>query len=78
MLLLSHVLPKLVAWSLLGCQPAVVILGGCVKCVWYLSLKWTAGFDRKGGSQTSFKCHFTKHIAEHTAVETLCYRWFSR
>lgn len=45
---------------------------------WYLSLKWTTGSDRKGGSQTSFKCHFTKHIAEHSAEETLCYRWFSR
>lgn len=45
---------------------------------WYLSLKWTAGYDRKRGSQTSFKCHFTKHIAEHGAVETSCYRCFSR
>lgn len=45
---------------------------------WYLSLKWTAGYDRKGGSLTSFKSHYTKDIAEHSTVETLSYHCLSR
>lgn len=54
-----------------------VILSVCVSMCWYLSLKCTAGYDRKGGSLTSFKSHWTKHIAEHSTVETLCYHCLS-
>lgn len=46
---------------------------------WYLSLKWTAGYDRKGGSLTSFKCHYTKrmqHIAAESSHACCLFFWF--
>lgn len=45
---------------------------------WYLSLKWTAGYDRKGGSLTSFKCHYTKRAqqARHRACTNAVWLFF--